>query len=88
MDFRIADTFVDSLTLLTDHEQKAVKMTAFDLRLNPANPGMSVDRLNKTKGKNLWMVRWRYPPDRAQERDAHRGEKMTVPFSVSLLSRC
>ncbi len=57
MDFRIADTFAASLTLLTDHEQKAVKMTAFDLRLNPANPGMSFDRLNKTKDKNFWMVR-------------------------------
>ena len=37
MDFRIADTFTDSLARLTGEEQKAVKTTAFDLQLNPAN---------------------------------------------------
>ena len=31
MQFRIADTFTDSLVKLTDQEQKAVKTTAFDL---------------------------------------------------------
>ena len=40
MDFRIADTFTDSLARLTGDEQKAVKTTAFDLQLNPTNPGM------------------------------------------------
>ena len=35
MDFRIADTFIDSLAKLTGDEQKAVKTTAFDLRTNP-----------------------------------------------------
>ena len=40
MDFRIADTFADSLTRLTKQEQKAVKTTAFDLQLNPAGSGM------------------------------------------------
>lgn len=30
MDFRIADTFTDSLARLTGDEQKAVKTTAFD----------------------------------------------------------
>jgi len=40
MDFRIADTFTDSLARLTGDEQKAVKTTAFDLQLNPANPGL------------------------------------------------
>lgn len=38
MDFRIADTFTDSLARLTGDEQKAVKTTAFDLQLNPAHP--------------------------------------------------
>lgn len=33
MDFRIADTFTDSLARLTSEEQKAVKTTAFDLQL-------------------------------------------------------
>ena len=38
MDFRIADTFTDSLAKLTGEEQKAVKTTAFDLQMNPVNP--------------------------------------------------
>ena len=57
MDFRIADTFTDSLARLAGDEQKAVKTTAFDLQLNPANPGMSFHRLNKAKDKNFWSVR-------------------------------
>ena len=57
MDFRIADTFTDSLSRLAGDEQKAVKTTAFDLQLNPANPGMSFHRLNKAKDKNFWSVR-------------------------------
>ena len=57
MDFRIADTFTDSLARLTGQEQKAVKTTAFDLQLNPANPGMQFHKLNKAKDKNFWSVR-------------------------------
>jgi len=57
MDFRIADTFLDSLTRLTGEEQKAVKTTVFDLQINPANPGMSFHRLDKAQDKNFWSVR-------------------------------
>lgn len=57
MDFRIADTFTDSLARLTGEEQKAVKTTAFDLQLNPANPGFSFHKLDKAKDKNFWSVR-------------------------------
>lgn len=57
MDFRIADTFTDSLARLTGDEQKAVKTTAFDLQLNPANPGLSFHKLDKAKDKNFWSVR-------------------------------
>lgn len=57
MDFRIADTFTDSLAKLTGEEQKAVKTTAFDLQLNPANPGMSFHKIDKAKDKNFWSVR-------------------------------
>ena len=57
MEFRIADTFTDSLARLTGDEQKAVKTTAFDLQLNPANPGMSFHKLAKAKDKNFWSVR-------------------------------
>jgi mRNA-degrading endonuclease RelE of RelBE toxin-antitoxin system len=57
MEFRIADTFTESLARLTGDEQKAVKTTAFDLQLNPANPGMSFHKLDKAKDKNFWSVR-------------------------------
>jgi mRNA-degrading endonuclease RelE of RelBE toxin-antitoxin system len=57
MEFRIADTFTDSLARLTGEEQKAVKTTAFDLQLNPANPGMSFHKLDKAKDKSFWSVR-------------------------------
>lgn len=57
MQFRIADTFTDSLAKLTGEEQKAVKTTAFDLQLNPANPGMQFHKLDKAKDKNFWSVR-------------------------------
>lgn len=57
MEIRIADTFTDSLARLTGEEQKAVKTTAFDLQLNPANPGMRFHRLDRAKDKNFWSVR-------------------------------
>jgi len=55
--FRIADTFTDSLARLTGDEQKAVKTTAFDLQMDPANPGMNFHKLDKAKDKNFWSVR-------------------------------
>jgi len=57
MNFRIADTFTDSLARLTGDEQKAVKTTAFDLQLNPANPGMQFHKLDRAKDPNFWTVR-------------------------------
>ena len=57
MEFRIADTFTDSLTKLTGDEQKATKTTAFDLQMNPANPGMSFHKLDRAKDPNFWSVR-------------------------------
>jgi mRNA-degrading endonuclease RelE of RelBE toxin-antitoxin system len=57
MNFRIADTFTNSLARLTGDEQKAVKTTAFDLQMNPASPGMSFHKLDKAKDKNFWSVR-------------------------------
>jgi len=57
MDFRIADTFTDSLSKLTNDEQKAVKNTAFDLQINPANPGMSFHKLDRARDPNFWSVR-------------------------------
>lgn len=52
MELRIADTFTDSLAMLTGEEQKAVKTTAFDLQLNPANPGMQFHKLDRARDKN------------------------------------
>lgn len=57
MEFRIADTFTDSLSRLSGEEQKSVKTTAFDLQLNPANPGMSFHKLDRTRDKHFWSVR-------------------------------
>ena len=57
MEFRIADTFTDSLTKLTGQEQKIVKTTAFDLQMNPANPGMQFHRIDRSKDPNFWSIR-------------------------------
>lgn len=71
MNFRIADTFTDSLTRLTGDEQKAVKTTAFDLQLNPANPGMSFHKLDRARDANFWSVR----ASRDLRLIVHRSEK-------------
>lgn len=55
--FLISDTFTTSLAKLTGDEQKQVKTTAFDLQLNPANPGMSFHKVDKAKDPNFWSVR-------------------------------
>lgn len=57
MDFRISDTFTDSLARLTGEEQKAVKTTAFDLQMDPTNPGLSFHKLEKARDRNFCSVR-------------------------------
>lgn len=57
MEFRIADTFTDSLTRLTAQEQKSAKMTAFDLQLDPTSNGLSFHKLDRAKDANFWSVR-------------------------------
>lgn len=57
MEFRIADTFTDSLARLTGDEQKAVKTTAFDLQMNPAHPSLQFHRLDRARDKCFWSVR-------------------------------
>ena len=57
MNFLIADTFTDSLARLTGGEQKTVKTTAFDLQMNPENPGHSFHKLDRAQDKNFWSVR-------------------------------
>ena len=57
MEFRIADTFTDSLARLTGEEQKAVKTAAFDLQLNPSQPSLQFHKLAKAKDPNFWSIR-------------------------------
>lgn len=57
MEFRIADTFADSLARLTAQEQKAVKTTAFDLQMAPSAPGLSFHKLDRAKDPNFWSLR-------------------------------
>ena len=57
MNFRIADTFTDSLARLSGGEQKAVKTTAFDLQMDPSRPGLQFHRLDRARDQNFWSVR-------------------------------
>ncbi len=57
MDFRISNTFVDSLTRLNNNDQKAVKTTVFDLQVNPGSPGMSFHKLDRAQDPNFASVR-------------------------------
>ena len=56
MEFRIADTFTDSLARLTGDEQRAVKTTAFDLQMNPASPGLSFHRLERVRDARVLLT--------------------------------
>lgn len=57
MEFRIADTFIDSLNRLTNQEQKAVKTTVFDLQVNQANPGLKFHKLDRAQDARFASVR-------------------------------
>lgn len=57
MEFYIVDTFQDSLNRLTNEEKKAVKTTAFDLQMNPAQPGLHFHRLDRARDKKFWSLR-------------------------------
>ena len=57
MEFRIADTFTDSLARLTGEEQKAIKTAAFDLQLNAAHPSLQFHKLDKARDKRFWSIR-------------------------------
>ena len=57
MNFRIADTFTDSLARLTGDEQKSAKTTAFDLQINASSVGASFHKIDKSKDRNFWSIR-------------------------------
>jgi mRNA-degrading endonuclease RelE of RelBE toxin-antitoxin system len=56
MEFRIADTFSDSLARLTNDEQKSVKTTVFDLQMDPSGNGLRMHRVKGGKDKDFWSV--------------------------------
>ena len=53
MRFRIANAFSASLARLRGDEQKAVKITAFELQMNPLNPGMQFHKIDRAKDRNF-----------------------------------
>lgn len=57
MEFRIADTFRESLGRLTAEEQKIAKTTAFDLQADPVSAGTSLHKLDHSRDKNFWSAR-------------------------------
>lgn len=57
MNFIIADTFIKSLERLIATDQKAVKMAAFDLQVNPAHPGIQMHRVERARDKGFWSAR-------------------------------
>lgn len=57
MEFRIADTFTESLSRLTGDEQKSVKTAAFDLQMNPSQGSFQMHRIEKSKDRNFWSAR-------------------------------
>lgn len=57
MKFLIADTFTASLAKLTGQEQKQAKTAAFDLQLNPSQPGLQMHKLDGARDRNFWSAR-------------------------------
>lgn len=57
MKFLKGETFTNSLAGLTSQKQKAVKTTAFDLKLDASSPGLSFRRLGRGKEPNFWSLR-------------------------------
>ncbi len=57
MNFLLADTFQAALAKLNNNEQKAVKLTVFDLQQDPSNPGFQFHRIDKCKDPNFWSLR-------------------------------
>lgn len=56
MQFRIADSFTDSLSRLAAWEQTIVKTSVYDYQVNPAHPGLGMHKLSHTKDPNFWSI--------------------------------
>lgn len=57
MEFRIAETFQNSLAKLNNNEQKAAKTTAFDLQIGLEGNSLQFHKIAKVKDPNFWSVR-------------------------------
>jgi len=57
MNFLIADSFTNALSKLQQQEQKAAKITVFDLQQDPASPGLKFHRIDASKDPNFWSIR-------------------------------
>ena len=57
MMFRISDTFTRSLSRLTNEEQRAASLTAFNLQLDTSHPGLHFERLHHPNDPNFRSVR-------------------------------
>jgi mRNA-degrading endonuclease RelE of RelBE toxin-antitoxin system len=57
MAFLLADSFQSSLGKLSGEEQKSAKLAAFELQINPAQPGLQCHRFDNIKDKNVWSAR-------------------------------
>ncbi len=56
-EFRLAETFTQSLARLDGQSQKAAKIAALDLQLNPAAPGLRFHRITDSRDPNFWSIR-------------------------------
>nr|WP_306250697.1 3'-5' exonuclease [Parvularcula sp. IMCC14364] len=57
MNFLIADTFVKAVAKLDNQSQKAAKLTALDLQMDPTGKGKSFHRIDKSRDEGFWSVR-------------------------------
>ena len=57
MPFLLAESFQSNLDKLNGEDQKAAKLAAFELQINPAHPGLQCHRLDNIKDKNFWSTR-------------------------------
>lgn len=57
MPLLIADKFDASLQRLSADEQKAAKLTVYELQTNPASPGLNYEAIKRAKDKRFRSVR-------------------------------
>lgn len=55
MPFLLADSSQSSQDKLNGEEQKPAKLAAFELQINPANPGLQCHRLDNISDRNFWI---------------------------------